>query len=55
VDDTVYEEDFQDMNEENDHFPQYPPFYSNVYNQAKRLESLPFCSNEWEGERGCST
>jgi hypothetical protein len=43
VDDTVHEEDFQDVHDENNHVPQYPSFYGNVYDRTKRyLVSPPF-------------
>jgi hypothetical protein len=32
VDDTITEEDFQDMNDQNNRFHRYPPFHGNVYN-----------------------
>jgi hypothetical protein len=44
VDDTVHEEDFQDVNDDNERYPQYSPFHVNAYNQVERyLEPPPFC------------
>jgi hypothetical protein len=56
VDDTIHEEDFQDVNDKNDYFPRYPLFHGNIYNQTERHpEPPPFHSNEWDGERRCCT
>jgi hypothetical protein len=56
VDDTVHEEDFQDMHDENNHVPRYPSFYGNVYDRMKHYpEPPPFCSSEWDDERGLCT
>jgi hypothetical protein len=35
VDDTVYEEDFQDVHDENNHVPWYPSFHGNVYDRME--------------------
>jgi hypothetical protein len=53
VDDTIHEEDFQDVHDENNHVPWYPSFYGNVYDGMERyLEPPPFRSSEWNDERG---
>jgi hypothetical protein len=52
VDNTVHEEDFQNVNDNNERFFQYLPFHVN-YNQVERYpEPPPFHNNEWEGEMG---
>jgi hypothetical protein len=51
VDNTIHEEDFQDVNDNNYHVPWYLPFHGNVYNQTKRYpEPPPFHSSEWDDE-----
>jgi hypothetical protein len=56
VDDTVHEEDFQDMHDENNHVPRYPSFYGNVYDRTECYpESPPFRSSEWDDDRGLCT
>jgi hypothetical protein len=56
VDDTVHEEDFQDVNVENNHVSQYHLFHGNVYNRTERYpETLPFRRCEWDDERGLCT
>jgi hypothetical protein len=35
VDDTIHEEDFQDVHDENNHVPRYPFFYGNVYDRTE--------------------
>jgi hypothetical protein len=53
VDDTVHEEDFQNVNDDNEQYPQDPSFHINAYNQVEHYsEPPPFHNNEWEGERG---
>jgi hypothetical protein len=53
VDDTIHEEDFQNVNDDNYYVPWYLPFHSNVYNWTKRYPEPPsFRSSEWDDERG---
>jgi hypothetical protein len=41
------------VNDDNEQYPQYPPFHVNAYNQVERYPEPPhFHNNEWEGERG---
>jgi hypothetical protein len=48
VDDTVHEEEFQDVHDENNHVLWYPSFHGNVYNRTERyLGSPPFRTSEW--------
>jgi hypothetical protein len=52
VDDTVHEEDFQDVHDENNHVPRYPCFHGNVYDRTERYPmSPPFRTSEWDDER----
>jgi hypothetical protein len=52
VDDTVHEEDFQDVHDENNHVPWYPSFPGNVYDRTERYPvSLLFDTSEWDDER----
>jgi hypothetical protein len=56
VDDIVHKEYFQDVHDENNHVPQYPSFYGNVYDRTEHyLEPLPFCSSEWDDVRRLRT
>jgi hypothetical protein len=56
VDDTVHEEDFQDMHDENNHVPRYPSFHGNVYDRVERYPmSPPFRTSEWDDERELHT
>jgi hypothetical protein len=41
VDDTVHEEDFQDVHDENNHVPRYPSFHGNVYDRIERHPMSP--------------
>jgi hypothetical protein len=53
VDDTIIEEYFQNINEQDDCFHPYPLFHGNVYNEVEHyLEPPPFYHNEWKDERG---
>jgi hypothetical protein len=56
VDDTVHEEDFQDVHDENNHVPRYPSFHGNVYDRMERYPmSPPFRTSEWDDERELRT
>jgi hypothetical protein len=51
VDDTVHEEDFQDVHDEYNHVPRYPSFHGNVYNRTERYPmSPPFRTSEWDDD-----
>jgi hypothetical protein len=44
------------VHDENNHVPQYPFFYGNVYDRTKRYpKPPPFRSSEWDDERGLPT
>lgn len=56
VDDTVQEEDFQDVQEEDNRVPQYPSNYDNVYNRVEHYPmSPPFRTSGWDDERRLRT
>jgi hypothetical protein len=56
VDDTVHEEDFQDVHDENNHVPQYPSFHGNVYDRTERYPMSPlFHTSEWDDEKELRT
>jgi hypothetical protein len=56
VDDTVLEEDFQDVRDEDNHVPQYPSFHGNVYDQTEHYPmSPPFRTSKWDDERELCT
>jgi hypothetical protein len=56
VDNTVHEEDFQDVHDENNHVPQYPSFHGNVNDRMEHYPmSLPFRTSEWDDERELRT
>ena len=45
--DIVHKEDFQYVNDKNNHVPPYPPFHGTIYDQTEQyLEPLPFYSSE---------
>ena len=51
MDEPVHEEDFQDVNDNNEHFPWCPLSRVNAYNQVEHYQELPlFYSNEWKRE-----
>ena len=56
VDDTIHEEDFQDVHDENNHVPWYASFHGNVYDWAECYSmSLPFRTSEWDDEKELHT
>jgi hypothetical protein len=56
VDDTVHEEDFQDVRDENNHVPRYPSFHGSVYDRTERYPmSPPFRTSKWDDERELCT
>jgi hypothetical protein len=56
VDDTIHEEDFQDVHDEDNHVPRYPSFHGNVCDQTEHYPmSPPFRTSEWDDERELRT
>jgi hypothetical protein len=56
VDETVHEEDFQDVHDEDNHVPQYPSYHGNVYDRTECYPmSPPFRTSEWDDERELCT
>jgi hypothetical protein len=56
VDDSVHEEDFQYVHDENNYVPWYPSFYGNVYDRTEHYPvSPPFRTSEWDDKRGLRT
>jgi hypothetical protein len=52
VDDTIREEDFQDVYDENNHVLQYLSFHGNIYDRTEHYPmSPPFRTSEWDDER----
>jgi hypothetical protein len=51
VDDTVNEEDFQNVQEEDNRVPQYASIHDNAYNHVEQYPSSPpFRTSGWDGE-----
>jgi hypothetical protein len=56
VDDTVHEEDFQDVHDEDNHVPQYLSYHGNVYDRTEHYPMSPsFRTSEWDDERELRT